>query len=162
MGTLSPLGWWLGLAPATLEFWVRFPNEKSVSHSTCPPLSPSTREQLCHRYCSNQYTQANSVTMSFTVTTSRTQYPCPHATNSKGGSFSSDFVENRRGREGHELRSGAGSRDRRCAPLPAYPPTRCYSIAPAQRIQGYICDMGIYMWRRERARTPLRESGVYM
>jgi hypothetical protein len=23
------LGWWLGLAPATLEFWVRFPNERN-------------------------------------------------------------------------------------------------------------------------------------
>jgi hypothetical protein len=22
------MGWWLGLAPATLEFWVRFPNEQ--------------------------------------------------------------------------------------------------------------------------------------
>ena len=21
------MGWWLGLAPTTLEFWVRFPNE---------------------------------------------------------------------------------------------------------------------------------------
>ena len=57
--------WWLGLAPATLEFWVRFPNERNqgeqahpvlnyrvpqgsqsphrprlvVSRSTCPPLS---------------------------------------------------------------------------------------------------------------------------
>jgi hypothetical protein len=54
------MGWWLGLAPVTLEFWVRFPNERNqgkqappvlkfqvpygfhvVSHSTCPPLSPS-------------------------------------------------------------------------------------------------------------------------
>jgi hypothetical protein len=54
------MGWWLGLAPATLEFWVRFPNERNqgkqappvlkyrvphgfhvVSHRTCPPLSPS-------------------------------------------------------------------------------------------------------------------------
>jgi hypothetical protein len=25
----SPLGWWLGLAPATLEFWVCFPNERN-------------------------------------------------------------------------------------------------------------------------------------
>jgi hypothetical protein len=23
------MGWWLGLAPATLEFWVRFPNERN-------------------------------------------------------------------------------------------------------------------------------------
>jgi hypothetical protein len=24
-----PMDWWLGLAPATLEFWVRFPNERN-------------------------------------------------------------------------------------------------------------------------------------
>jgi hypothetical protein len=24
-----PMGWWLGLAPDTLEFWVRFPNERN-------------------------------------------------------------------------------------------------------------------------------------
>jgi hypothetical protein len=77
--------WWLGLAPATLEFWVRFPNERNqgkqahpvlkyrvpsphgshhphrprlvVSHSTCPPLSSSPpREQLCNRSCSNKHT----------------------------------------------------------------------------------------------------------
>ena len=23
------MGWWLGLAPATLKFWVRFPNERN-------------------------------------------------------------------------------------------------------------------------------------
>ena len=23
------MGWWVGLAPATLEFWVRFPNERN-------------------------------------------------------------------------------------------------------------------------------------
>jgi hypothetical protein len=23
------MGWWFGLAPATLEFWVRFPNERN-------------------------------------------------------------------------------------------------------------------------------------
>ena len=27
-----------------------------VSRSTCPPLSPSPREQLCNRYCSNKHT----------------------------------------------------------------------------------------------------------
>jgi hypothetical protein len=58
------MGWWLRLAPAILEFWVRFPNERNqgkqahpvlkyrvphgsqrprhvVSRSACPPLSPS-------------------------------------------------------------------------------------------------------------------------
>jgi hypothetical protein len=23
-----PMGWWFGLAPATLDYWVRFPNER--------------------------------------------------------------------------------------------------------------------------------------
>ena len=70
VGSGSPMGWWFGLAPATLEFWVRFPTERNqgkqahpvlkcrvllrvpgqtsphqprlvVSHTTCPPLSPS-------------------------------------------------------------------------------------------------------------------------
>jgi len=27
--TDPPMVWWLGLAPATLEFWVRFPNERN-------------------------------------------------------------------------------------------------------------------------------------
>jgi hypothetical protein len=29
LGSGPPMGWWLGLAPATLEFWVRFPNERN-------------------------------------------------------------------------------------------------------------------------------------
>ena len=29
MGSRSPMGWWFGLAPATLEFWIRFPNERN-------------------------------------------------------------------------------------------------------------------------------------
>jgi hypothetical protein len=30
LGSDPPMGWWLGLlAPATLEFWVRFPNERN-------------------------------------------------------------------------------------------------------------------------------------
>ena len=66
--------------------------------------------------------------------------------------------------------SGAGSRDRRCAPLPAYPPTRCYSIAIQGYMWGYICAgeserghpcgravyiygyVGLYAWRQERGR----------
>jgi len=24
-----PMGWWLGRAPVTLEFWVRFPNKRN-------------------------------------------------------------------------------------------------------------------------------------
>ena len=74
--------WWLGLAPATLEFWVRFPNERNqgkqahpvskyrvphgshrlvVYHSTCRPLSSSPpREQLCNRSFSNKHTHNRS------------------------------------------------------------------------------------------------------
>ena len=28
--------WWLGLAPATLEFWVRFPNERNQGKQAHP------------------------------------------------------------------------------------------------------------------------------
>ena len=72
-----------GLAPATLEFWVRFPSERNqcvmvrpvhtglgssslvacpavINKHTCPPPSthppPHTREQLCNRCCSNKHT----------------------------------------------------------------------------------------------------------
>ena len=30
------MGWWLGLAPATLEFWVRFPNERNQGKQGAP------------------------------------------------------------------------------------------------------------------------------
>ncbi len=30
------MGWWLGLAPATLEFWVRFPNERNQGKQAHP------------------------------------------------------------------------------------------------------------------------------
>ncbi len=60
----------------------------------------------------------------------------------KGGRiFCSEFVEVETWRERHELPSGAGARDRRCTLVPVspvQPPARCYSKAPAQRIQGYI------------------------
>jgi hypothetical protein len=32
------MGWWLGLAPATLEFWVRFPNERNQGKQAYPVL----------------------------------------------------------------------------------------------------------------------------
>jgi len=46
------MGWWFGLAPATLEFWVLFPHERNQGkqahlvlkyrvRSKCPLLSPS-------------------------------------------------------------------------------------------------------------------------
>jgi hypothetical protein len=38
----------------------------------------------------------------------------------RAAGFSSDFVEKTTRGEARELRSGAGSRDRRCAPVPAY------------------------------------------
>jgi hypothetical protein len=34
----TPMGWWLGLAPATLEFWVRFPNERNQGKQAHPVL----------------------------------------------------------------------------------------------------------------------------
>jgi hypothetical protein len=30
--------WWLGLAPATLEFWVRFPNKRNQGKQAHPVL----------------------------------------------------------------------------------------------------------------------------
>jgi len=58
------MGWWLGLAPATLEFWVRFPNERNQGKQAHPVLKyrvphgshPSPRKQLCTRSCSNKHT----------------------------------------------------------------------------------------------------------
>jgi hypothetical protein len=32
------MGWWLGLAPATLELWVRFPNERNQGKQAHPVL----------------------------------------------------------------------------------------------------------------------------
>jgi hypothetical protein len=57
-----------------------------------------------------------------------TQLYWPIAINSKGGSFSSDFIETHDEGEGTGLCSGAGSRDRRCTPLPVY------GIACAKRL----------------------------
>ena len=78
----SPMGWWFGLAPATLEFWVRLQNERNQGKQAHPVLKyrvphgshtslgssyliahvPSTvilppRAQLCIRYCSNKQQQ---------------------------------------------------------------------------------------------------------
>jgi hypothetical protein len=88
------MGWRYGLAPATLEFGVRFTNERNqgkqvhfvlkyrtplrvplykprlvVSHrSTCPPPSPShPREQLYIRYCSDEQ-QPITITVTLTPT----------------------------------------------------------------------------------------------
>ena len=38
VGSRSPMGWWLGLAPVTLEFWVRFPNERNQGKQAHPEL----------------------------------------------------------------------------------------------------------------------------
>ena len=83
--------WWLGLAPATLEFWVRFPNERNQGKQAHPVLKyrvphgsqvhtglgssslvalmmsstllPPPREQLCNRSCSNKtHTQSKKKT----------------------------------------------------------------------------------------------------
>jgi len=57
--------WWLGLAPATLEFWVRFPNERNQGKQSHPvlkyrvPHGSHPREQLCNRSCSNKHTRKN-------------------------------------------------------------------------------------------------------
>jgi hypothetical protein len=36
--SLGQLGWWFGLAPATLECWVRFPNERNQGKQAHPVL----------------------------------------------------------------------------------------------------------------------------
>jgi hypothetical protein len=65
VGSRSPMDWWFGLAPATtLEFWVRFRNERNQGKQTHSVLKYSTiplppREQLCNRYCSNKHTHTN-------------------------------------------------------------------------------------------------------
>ena len=38
MGSDPLSAWWLGLAPATLEFWVRFPNERNQGKQAHPVL----------------------------------------------------------------------------------------------------------------------------
>jgi len=38
MGSDPLSAWWLGLAPATLEFWVRFPNERNQGKQARPAL----------------------------------------------------------------------------------------------------------------------------
>jgi len=38
LGSDPPSAWWLGLAPATLEFWVRFPNERNQGKQAHPVL----------------------------------------------------------------------------------------------------------------------------
>jgi hypothetical protein len=38
LGSDPPMGWWLGLAPVTLEFWVRFPNERNQGKQAHPVL----------------------------------------------------------------------------------------------------------------------------
>ena len=71
--------WWLGLAPATLEFWVRFPIERNQGKQSHPVLKyraphgsqhmSSTllppREQLCNRSCSNKHTHTLSSACGF-------------------------------------------------------------------------------------------------
>jgi len=52
----SPMGWWFGLAPATLEFWVRLQNERNQGKQAHPVILPP-RAQLCIRYCSNKQQQ---------------------------------------------------------------------------------------------------------
>jgi hypothetical protein len=37
-GSRSPMGWWFGLASSTLEFWVRFPNERNQGKQVHPVL----------------------------------------------------------------------------------------------------------------------------
>jgi hypothetical protein len=64
-GIRSPDGLVVGLAPATLEFWVRFPNERNQGKQAHPVLKYRVpqgshtlllppREQFCNRSCSNK------------------------------------------------------------------------------------------------------------
>jgi hypothetical protein len=63
-GIRSPDGLVVGIAPATLEFWVQFPNERNqFSTILLPP-----RGQLCIRYCSNkQQPKLEPATLEFWV-----------------------------------------------------------------------------------------------
>jgi hypothetical protein len=38
VGSRSPMGWWFGLAPANLEFWIRFSNERNQGKQAHPVL----------------------------------------------------------------------------------------------------------------------------
>ncbi len=51
---LLSLGWWLGLAPATLEFWVQFPNERNQGKLE------SARRTLCYTHTPPSFTQSPS------------------------------------------------------------------------------------------------------
>ena len=66
VGIISPDGLVVGLSPATLEFWVRFPNERNqgkqgstLCSSTGFLTGPTPREQICNRYCSNKHTHTS-------------------------------------------------------------------------------------------------------
>ena len=83
-----PVSWWFRLAPATLEFWVRFPNERNqgkqahpvlkyrvphgshphrprlvVSRSTCAPLSssPHSNSFVIGTAVTNTHTSSESI-----------------------------------------------------------------------------------------------------
>ena len=68
--------WWLGLAPATLEFWVRFPNERNQGKQTHPVLKYRVPHgsQICN------YGEAQSAGASWRAHDGRRQRgtACPH------------------------------------------------------------------------------------
>jgi hypothetical protein len=76
------MGWWLGLAPATLEFWVRFPNERNQGKQAHPVL----KYRVPHGSCSNKHTHIGSHTglgsSSLVAHTHVLPYPPPPHANS--------------------------------------------------------------------------------
>jgi hypothetical protein len=50
--------WWLGLAPATLEFWVRFPNERNQEKTGAPCVKVQGSSRVPGSFC--RYGQASA------------------------------------------------------------------------------------------------------
>jgi hypothetical protein len=48
IGSPDGLAWWLGLAPATLEFWVRFPNERNQGKQGATHTHPVLKYWVPH------------------------------------------------------------------------------------------------------------------
>jgi len=67
--------WWLGLAPATLEFWIPKREEPGKTGAPCVKVPGSSRvpprEQLCNRSCSNKHTHNKRTLLSSTLLSHR-------------------------------------------------------------------------------------------
>ena len=71
--------WWLGLAPATLEFWVRFPNERNQGKTGAPcvkvPGSSRVPSFIAHVLHSPPPPPANSFVIGPAVINTTGQHP---------------------------------------------------------------------------------------